>query len=277
MLRRIVKYGCGPAIVIAALLVVAAFAAFPLFRYLSRPADLPAARRNGQALARTRGQTVVVVTGHPDDSEFYTGGTLATLARNGNRVVLVVGTSGEKGGNGIPNLAKVREAEERRAGRIIGYSRIVFARNPDRELKNNARFRDQLRTVFEEERPGILITFDAAKQAVGYRHSDHIAAGAASLEVAKSFPTVREAYLFSSSSPNAIVEVAPQVDVKSRAASMHKSQMEGGTWTRYALRLLRFVFPGSSRRGVPAGMLASPYAEVGIKNGELFRLVRIDH
>src|SRR6266702_4597345 len=40
---------------------------------------------------------VLIVTAHPDDTEFYLGGTLLRLAEAGARLHLVVATDGEKG------------------------------------------------------------------------------------------------------------------------------------------------------------------------------------
>lgn len=41
--------------------------------------------------------TVVAFHAHPDDEVILTGGTLARLAENGHRVVLVAGTDGDMG------------------------------------------------------------------------------------------------------------------------------------------------------------------------------------
>lgn len=274
MLRRIVIFAGGALVVLILLAIVIAAFGFPLLRYLSQPKNLPLAKRNGEALARVHGETIVAVVAHPDDAEWYAGGTLATLARHGNRVVVVDGTSGEKGGN-LPNLGKIREGEQKRAGAIIGYSRIVYLRNPDRGLVDDAHFRRQLLDVFRQENPSILITFDAAQQALGYRHPDHRAAGEASLEVAVDFPTFRAAYLFSSASPNAIVDVTPVVKVKGQALAQNKSQRQGSSFARVFLRLFRFL-PRSATENLEAGS-AGPYPGIGIKFGEPFRLVRISH
>lgn len=274
-MKRVLVIAVTTIVVLLVLLIVAAYGAFPVFRYLSRVRDPAAAKHSGDALARLRGETVVAVTGHPDDAEVYVGGLLALLDRNGNRVVLIVGTSGEKGGNGIPNLAQVREGEQRRAGEILGYDRIVFARNPDRGLENNAHFRRQIREVFEQEQPTVLVTFDAESQSLPYRHPDHAAAGAASLAVAKQFPTVREAYLFSTATPNVLVEVAPYVELKVRAREAHKSQGMGNTRTRQLLSVLRYLpglFSGNMRSG-----FTNPYPEVGIESGESYRLLKLSH
>ncbi|RJQ52094.1 MAG: PIG-L family deacetylase [Actinobacteria bacterium] len=259
--------------VLGIVVILLAYAAFPVMQYLSRVQDPVAAKRRGEVLDRVTGRTVLAVVAHPDDAEAYAGGLLAKLAGQDNRVVLVVGTSGEKGGNGVPELARVREAEQRTAGSIIGYDRIVFARQPDRGLEDGPRFRELLREVFEEESPRLLVTFDAERQAFGYRHSDHIAAGAASLAVARDFPGVGAAYLFSSSSPDVLVDIGPFIDLKIRGRSAHESQSQGSSLIRRILALLRRL-PGAFR---PEGRsrFNTPYRQVGIEYSESYRLVEL--
>lgn len=275
VLKRVALVTGSAALFIVVVLVAFAYLAFPLMRYASRVRDPVEAKRNGDALAQTRDETVVAVIAHPDDAEWYAGGVLALLARRGNRVVVIDGTSGEKGGNGVPDLAKVREAEQREAGSIAGYSRIVFARNPDRGLTDDKHFRNQVRDVFEQEQPSVLITFDAEKQAIGYRHSDHRAAGAASLAVARTFPTVRTAYLFSSAEPNVLVEIAPVVGIKGRSRAAHKSQWTGRSGPAgWLVRALSFLVPNRANQGMRAGS-ASSYPEADVEYGEPYRLVKI--
>lgn len=273
MLRRILIVAGSGLVLVIVLLAAFAYVAMPLFRYLSRPQDVSVAKKNGEALAQLRDQSVVAVVAHPDDAEWYAGGTLGMLARNRNRVVVVVSTSGEKGGNGVPELAKVREAEQEKAAKILGYSRVIFLHNPDRGLADTAHFRDQLTNVFEEEHPAVLLTFDADKQALGYRHSDHIAAGKTALSVARRFTFIKEAYLFSSSSPDVLSEIAPVVKLKGQALEAHQSQRRGSAWARLFFRFFQFL-PHTSGEGLAAGS-ALRYPELGVKYGEPFRLVRL--
>ena len=42
-------------------------------------------------------ERVLVVTAHPDDSEFGAGGTIARLAKDGCEVTYVIATNGNKG------------------------------------------------------------------------------------------------------------------------------------------------------------------------------------
>src|SRR5262245_17262120 len=70
-----------------------------------------------------RGKTVMVFTPHPDDDVFGCGGTLALLARNGNKIVVVIYTNDNKGSFDLEmtseRLARIRKAEEEAAMEVI--------------------------------------------------------------------------------------------------------------------------------------------------------------
>src|SRR6266700_4013470 len=76
--------------------------------------------------------TLVSFHAHPDDEAIPTGGTLAKAAKDGHRVVLVVGTKGEHGEveDGFlaagESLAERRVQETHRSAEILGASRVEF-------------------------------------------------------------------------------------------------------------------------------------------------------
>ena len=67
---------------------------------------------------------------HPDDEAIFTGGTIARLAEEGCRPVVVVATSGELGrrAEDAPDgdLAEQRRAETREACRLLGAGSVTF-------------------------------------------------------------------------------------------------------------------------------------------------------
>src|SRR6058998_4248587 len=69
-------------------------------------------------------EKVLVVTAHPDDSEFGAGGTIAKLVRDGCEVSYVIVTNGNKGSGDrtmtSERLARLREEEQRNAARTLG-------------------------------------------------------------------------------------------------------------------------------------------------------------
>ena len=112
-------------------LIMAASALYFVFRiHLSVPAD--AALSAGTELLG--GKKVLVVVGHPDDLEWYVGGTLRRLSDLGAEVQVVVATDGEKGPNRtrVADLPAARRQEQLAAAQINGYARVRFLGLPDR-------------------------------------------------------------------------------------------------------------------------------------------------
>ena len=67
-------------------------------------------------------QTVMVFAPHPDDAEFYAGGTLAQLAQQGDRILIVTVTDGGSGSFATERaeLVQVRTAEAAAAAAVGG-------------------------------------------------------------------------------------------------------------------------------------------------------------
>jgi len=133
--------------------------------------------------------TIVFVHAHPDDEALLTGGTMARLAADGHRVVLVTATDGAAGlaaraaiaGPGGAGLAAVRSAELRQAAALLGCARVVTlgyadsgssgplepgcfaAIAPDEPAR-------RLAALLADERADLVVGYDPAG---GYGHRDH--------------------------------------------------------------------------------------------------------
>lgn len=73
--------------------------------------------------------TLVAFHAHPDDEALLTGGTMAKVAAQGHRVVLVVATAGEGGltsAEFVDDLGTRRIAEVERSAAALGCSRVVL-------------------------------------------------------------------------------------------------------------------------------------------------------
>lgn len=194
----------------------------------------------------------LVVVAHPDDAEFYCGGTLALLARRGGAVRIVVCTGGERGGlAGGEALAARRRAEQEAAAAALGSAEVVMLDYRDGELVDCDELRRDIVAEVRSFRPDAVFTFDphhAYVQTHSYTyldHSDHRAAGLAALAALyprSAFPTfypgqldeglaphrVREVFLFESPQPDCYVDITSALDVKLAALAAHESQ--AGVW-----------------------------------------------
>ena len=127
---------------------------------------------------------------HPDDEALLTAGTMARLAAEGRRVVLVVATVGEQGLTAGPvdagRLGEVRRAEVLASARALGCARVEFLGYGDSGLDGRAVAdgglvpfagvdpevaAGVLADLLREEDAALLTTYDPAG---GYGHPDHV-------------------------------------------------------------------------------------------------------
>src|SRR5713226_5905801 len=92
--------------------------------FLLSTALLPAQRTEVPKIEDWKGKTILVFTPHPDDDTFGCGGTLALLAKNGNRIFIAIYTNDDKGSYDLDmnsqRLAVIRKAEEESACSTLG-------------------------------------------------------------------------------------------------------------------------------------------------------------
>src|ERR671937_2536404 len=121
---------------------------------------------------------VMVVTAHPDDSEFGAGGTVAKLVREGKEVVYVIVTNGNKGSSDRAmtpeRLARIREEEQRNAARVLGVAHVAFLGYPDCELEDTRELRRDVTREIRRFRPDLLICQSPERtKNLGAAHRDH--------------------------------------------------------------------------------------------------------
>src|SRR5437764_8900623 len=107
---------------------------------------------------------IAVVMAHPDDAEFVCAGTVARWADEGQEVVYVLLTSGDKGSDDPEmtpeRLVVTREAEQRAAARILGVKDVFFLKNPDAYLEPSLDLRRQLTGVIRRLKPDVVVCQD---------------------------------------------------------------------------------------------------------------------
>jgi LmbE family N-acetylglucosaminyl deacetylase len=194
----------------------------------------------------------MVIVAHPDDPEFFCGGTIARWVREGVEVVYLILTNGDKGGND-PNvaeeLAALREEEQRAAARVLGVNTIIFLGESDGELQPTLSLRRRVVREIRRHKPQLIVCPDPAAYYfdTGYiNHPDHRAAGVVALEAI--FPAARnrmyhvellaeglephavhEIYLTGTLQPNRWVDISDTIELKIQAIRAHSSQLSDPT------------------------------------------------
>src|SRR4029434_5556925 len=100
---------------------------------LGRGVSTPTARG---AFMADKIERVLVVTAHPDDSEFGAGGTVAKLAKDGCEITYVIVTNGNKGSGDRTmtpeRLAAIRADEQRNAARTLRVAPVASLSHRER-------------------------------------------------------------------------------------------------------------------------------------------------
>lgn len=184
-----------------------------------------AALREGQQLLGKK--TVLAIVAHPDDLEWYIGGTLRRLADRGADVQVIVATLGEKGPNhtGVPDLPVARRQEQLAAARINRYRRVHFLELPDRGVAADPRLLPRVTDVYRQVRPEAVLVFDPQFPSLPYLHTDHQGSARVFLDFWRGLDQDRPpVYLFQTRRPDAAVDISTVLDIKARALAQHLTQ-----------------------------------------------------
>jgi LmbE family N-acetylglucosaminyl deacetylase len=193
------------------------------------------------------------IAAHPDDVEFYCGGTVVMMARRGVVVDVVLATSGDKGARDTTKsrakVARIREREQETAAEVLGIKRVKFLRHPDAELIENLELREEFVREIRITKPDVLLTFDPN---VPYRyHPDHRVVGRVALDAA--WPSARdpltfpdagpphdtaEAWCFAGPNPTLEIDVAGVLNTKIDARLAHASQTGSAAALRHRWRAI---------------------------------------
>lgn len=145
--------------------------------------------------------TVVFSFAHPDDETFICGGTVALLAKQGHRVVVISATKGEMGRRmGVPPVAtresigKLREKELKDACQALAVHRLEFLNLRDKTLEITPEqiLSDKVLEVLQQERPEAVVTFHDPLGG----HPDHIAMGRATTRAFQACTDLADSRLF---------------------------------------------------------------------------------
>ncbi len=109
-------------------------------------------------------KTILAIVPHPDDAEFYAGGTLAKFARAGERIIIATTTDGSKGSFELSSqeLIGTRRAEALNAGKRLGAEEVIFLGYTDLELDRVEPYelRERYVRLIRQYKPDLMMTED---------------------------------------------------------------------------------------------------------------------
>lgn len=157
----------------------------------------PMAQTEGWDTARE----ILVILAHPDDPEFFLGGSIARWIANGHSVRYVLLTKGNKGASDETltekAIAEVRMAEQQAAAQFLGVTSIDFLDYPDGYLIPDLEMRRDIVCWIRKYQPDILVTCDPTNifpSSQYINHPDHRNAGQVVIDAV--FPAAGNRFFF---------------------------------------------------------------------------------
>ncbi len=249
-------------------------------------------------------KTVLVLAPHPDDAEFFAGGTIARFISEGAAVTIVIATDGRCGSFEMDgdSLVSIRSQEARRAAQLLGCRPPILLGYHDFELDRLSPgiLREQFIRLIRQIKPDVLIAEDtltlyeghpdhrvvarAAEEAVSFAalpliHSEHLAEG-----LTPHF--VVEKYFYGEGSPglNKVMDITATMEQKLGGLAAHESQMRflvedvmkqaQLAGLDLAAMLGGATDPMAAIRFAMQTQAAQVGAKIGVQFGEAFRYVR---
>ena len=211
-----------------------------------------------------KGTRVLLVTAHPDDSEFYIGGFLTQLGKSAE-IHQILCTDGDKTYYGpFTNASenrRVRQQEARAAAKAWNGRAVSFLGHPDGRLAYSEEAVNRVVEEIRRFRPEYVLAFDG-QFPPRMSHQDHRRAGDIALEAARRSGVPRWALLFSTIAPNFVIDITDDWDRKKELLQIHASQFNGERLSRVT--------------NMVAGMAESDGERIGVGLGEGFRCVRLN-
>ena len=155
-------------------------------------------------------KTIMVILAHPDDPEFFLGGTIAEWTKQGHQVSYLLLTKGQRGVSpqypDPANLDTIRVQEQQQAAAKLGVRKVDFLDYQDGYLVPDIEARKKIAREIRRTRPDIVATFDPLLiyQRGRINHPDHRAAGQIVIDAI--FPAVENSAFF----PELLDEGLPQ-------------------------------------------------------------------
>jgi N-acetylglucosamine malate deacetylase 1 len=185
---------------------------------------------------------ILAIGAHPDDLELSCYGTLAKYAQNKENQIFVSTVCRGNAGTlkyKAEEIVKIRKEEASKAAELIGAEYIPLCFN-DGEVFFNEKFLSAFLKLIRKTNPDVIITHSEEER---YRHNDHfftyqlvlsasIWATHHNITIEPEYPAIEKAaaiFSFPADSSEGIthyVDITDTFEVKKKALSCHKSQLE---------------------------------------------------
>ncbi len=217
-------------------------------------------------MANDRMLRVLAFGAHPDDLEFYVGGTLAKYADRGHTVVMAVVTNGDVGSStlSMEEISAVRKAEAEASAALIG-AELMWLDYHDEFFFYNEETRRHLIDVMRRAEPDVVL----AHWTDDY-HPDHSLSGQAvrDARIMTAVPNIKTAhpplkkipnlFFYDTAAginfvPEVYVNVSAQFPAKQRMLACHASQ---NAWISdiFADNITQMMEVQTRFRGLQAGV-----------------------
>jgi LmbE family N-acetylglucosaminyl deacetylase len=230
---------------------------------------------------------VLVVVAHPDDAEFWAGGSIARWTDAGSEVTYCVLSDGDAGGfdsaTPRPQIPQIRRTEQAEAASLLGVVDVRFFGLGEGDFGQAGRqLHIDVVRVIRQVRPQRVVTWSPEWNWQRFRscHPDHLATGTATLtaiypDAGNKFAlahlsekegldawTVGEVWLLNSPprEVNHYVDITETFDRKVAAVRAHASQVKDPD--ALADRLRERIAANTAAAGLPEGRLAEAFQVV---------------
>lgn len=199
-------------------------------------------------LQPTEIERLLVVMAHPDDVDFGSAGTIATLTGAGVHVTYCLVTDGNAGGSdrsaSRADVAAMRREEQTAAAAVVGVTDLVFLGHPDGRVVADLALRCDISRVIRQVRPQVVLCQSPERNLdrIFASHPDHLAAGEAALSAVYpdsrnpfAFPElleeghepwdVTEIWLSAHPINSDFIDITKHIDTKFQALRCHVSQL----------------------------------------------------
>ncbi|MDO8361697.1 MAG: PIG-L deacetylase family protein [Actinomycetota bacterium] len=228
-------------------------------------------------------ERLLVVMAHPDDVDFGSAGTIATLTDQGVHVTYCLVTDGDAGGSDRTitrtEVASLRRKEQTAAAAVVGVHDLRFLGHPDGRVQADLALRRDVSRVIRQVRPTVVLGQSPERNLdrIFASHPDHLAAGEATMCAVYpdsrnpfAFPelleeglepwTVPQLWLSGHAVPTDFIDVTDHVERKLDALLCHASQLPDPSGVR--VRVRQWMEATAQHFGLAEGRAAEAYRVV---------------